>query len=263
MQNLAPDVLLMHRLADVAGDAILPHFRALDGVESKQAAVFDPVTAADRGAEAAMRTLLERERPSDGILGEEYGLAREAATRRWILDPIDGTRAFVCGLPTWGVLIALVVDGRAWIGMMAQPFVGERFWSDGERAYMARSGAVRPIATRRCPRLSEATLLATTPDMFEGDAGPRFAGLTAAVRATRYGTDCYGYAMVAAGQADVVVEAKLATYDIAAFIPIIETAGGRVTDWSGGDALAGGRVIAAGDPHIAEAVVAFLADRPG
>jgi myo-inositol-1(or 4)-monophosphatase len=146
--------------------------------------------------------------------------------------------------------------------MMAQPFVGERFWSDGERALTARGGAVRPIATRRCAQLSEATLLATTPDMFEGSAGERFAGLRTAVKATRFGTDCYGYAMVAAGQADVVVEAKLATYDIAPFIPILEAAGGRVSDWSGGDALAGGEVIAAGDPRIAEEIVARLAARP-
>jgi len=258
MHETQTDVLRMHRLADVASAAIAPHFRALTAVDNKAPADFDPVTIADRNAEAAMRTILERECPDDGIHGEEYGLLREQASRRWILDPIDGTRAFVLGLPVWGILIALVVDGRARLGMMAQPFVGERFWCDGEAAYGGRGGAVHRLATRTGTPLAEASMLATSPDMFDGDAAARFDALRRRVKTTRFGTDCYGFAMVAAGQGDLVVEANLHTYDIAPFIPIIEQAGGRVVGWSGGDALAGGRVIAAADARLAEEAAAVL-----
>jgi myo-inositol-1(or 4)-monophosphatase len=249
----------LDRLADVAADSIMPHFRAAPLVEDKGSAAFDPVTIADRAAESAMRTLIAANYPHHGVIGEEYGPEREDAEFVWVLDPIDGTRAFITGLPVWGILIGLLHAGRPVLGMMAQPFTGERFAGDGTRAWYNRRGLSGALKTRACARLADAALFTTTPRLFAGDDLAAYDRVEASVRLARYGLDCYGYCMVAAGHADIVVEAGLKPYDIVALIPIIEGAGGRVTDWEGGSATAGGRIVASGDPRLHTEVLARLA----
>ncbi len=245
-------------MADAAAAAIMPHFRAATAVENKGADHFDPVTIADRAAEEAMRALISAEFPNHGIIGEEFGNDRPDAEFVWVLDPIDGTRAFISGLPLWGVLIGLKRDGVPILGMMAQPFTGERFAGDGQRAWYKGPPRDAPLKTRRCAALSDATLLSTTPAMFKGDDRSAYDRLERQVRMPRFGTDCYGYCMVAAGHVDIVVEASLKPYDIVALIPIVEGAGGRVTDWQGGSAANGGRIVASGDRNLHERVLETL-----
>jgi len=246
-------------LADAATKAIMPHFRASTAVTNKADGHFDPVTAADREAEAAMRQLIAAHYPDHGIVGEEYGPEREDARHVWVLDPIDGTRSFITGLPVWGTLIGLLEDGRPRLGMMAQPFTGERFAGDGGRAWYTGPGGERTIRSRAAGSLDEAIMFTTSPYLFSPEEGERYRTVERAVRMARYGQDCYGYAMVAAGNADIVVEAGLQSYDIVALIPVVEGAGGRVTSWTGGSAAGGGRVCATGDARIHEAVLALLA----
>ena len=249
----------LDKLADAAAKAIMPHFRASTAVTNKAAAHFDPVTAADRDAEAAMRRLIGERYPAHGIVGEEYGPEREDARHVWVLDPIDGTRSFITGLPVWGTLIGLLEEGRPCLGMMAQPFTGERFAGDGRRAWYTGPGGPRPLTTRALGSLGEAAMFTTSPYLFSAEDGEAYRRVEGAVRMARYGVDCYGYCMVAAGQADIVVEAGLQSYDIVGLIPVVEGAGGRVTAWDGGSAAAGGRVCATGDVRIHEAVLAALA----
>ncbi|MEW5424266.1 histidinol-phosphatase [Amorphus sp. 3PC139-8] len=258
MRDLQQAVDLMHRLADAAGAAVLPHFRQVETVESKGETDFDPVTVADRGAETVMRALIEEVFPEDGIIGEEHGIVRAEAERVWVLDPIDGTRAFITGLPIWGTLIAILERGTPVAGMMAQPFVGERFWVDGGAAYWAHGEERRELSTRPCPELSEATLFVTSPHMFKGARKAGFERLADAVKTVRYGTDCYGYAMVAAGQGDIVAEADVQLYDVAPFVPMLAAAGGSLTAWNGGPAASDGTALAVGDPTLHEAAKALL-----
>jgi myo-inositol-1(or 4)-monophosphatase len=251
---------LFHRLADLASDSIMPHFRAGFAVESKGAVGFDPVTIADRNSEAAMRQLINATYPDHGIVGEELGDERSDAEYVWVLDPIDGTRAFIMGLPVWGTLIGLLRRGRPVFGMMAQAFTRERFFGDGSSAwYRGPDGATRPMRTRACASLDAATLFTTTPAMFKGSDSAAYDRVEGQVRLARYGCDCYAYCMVAAGQADLVVEAGLKPYDIVALIPIIQGAGGQVTDWDGKPATSGGRILAAGDARIHAAAMKVLA----
>ena len=247
-------VSLMHRLADAAGAATLPSFRNLDKVESKGDGGFDPVTVADRGAERVMRSLIEEVFPDDGIIGEEYGMERAEADAVWVLDPIDGTRAFVAGLPSWGTLIARMSRGVPRVGMMAQPYIGERFWSDGEASYWSRGETRRRLTTRECPVLAEATLFVTDPKMFRGDQRAAFDALASRVKTVRYGTDCYGYAMVAAGHGDIVFECDIQLYDVAPFVPILATAGGQLTAWNGGPAASDHTALAVVDPALVEEI---------
>lgn len=249
----------LDELAEAASKAIMPHFRASTEVTNKAAAHFDPVTAADRDAEAAMRRLIAARYPGHGIVGEEYGPERADAARVWVLDPIDGTRSFITGLPVWGTLIGLLEDGAPRLGMMAQPFTGERFAGDGRRAWYTGPGGSRPLATRAAETLAEAAMFTTSPYLFSAEDGAAYRRVERAVRMARYGVDCYGYCMVAAGQADIVVEAGLQSYDIVALIPVVEGAGGKVTAWDGGSAAAGGRVCATGDARIHEQALAALA----
>jgi myo-inositol-1(or 4)-monophosphatase len=242
----------------------MPHFRAPLIVENKDAANakskgFDPVTIADRAAEAAMRKLIGETYPEHGIVGEEYGAERAEAEFVWVLDPIDGTRSFISGLPLWGILIGLLQNGRPILGMMAQPFTGERFAGDGRRAWHRSPSGTRPLASRPCAALSQAGLLTTTPALFRGAERAAYDRVEQAVRFARYGTDCYGYCMVAAGYSDIVIETGLQAYDIVALIPIVEGAGGRLTDWQGGSAAGGGRVAASGDPRLHDIVLRHLA----
>nr|WP_285672742.1 inositol monophosphatase family protein [Limibaculum sp. NKW23] len=255
---------LAHRLADAGGAAALPHFRtAALTADNKHSTGFDPVTAADRGSEAAIRALLDETRPLDGVFGEEEAPKPSRSGLTWVIDPIDGTRAFISGLPTWGVLIALDDGASGRIGVVYQPFTGERFTgvnaAGGGRAEFRRGAERRPMRVRACPGLAEATLFTTAPEVFSPEEAAGFARVSRAARLTRYGIDCYAYALLALGQVDLVIEAGLAAYDIAAPAALIRAAGGIVTDWDGGDPRWGGRVIAAGDPRVHRAALELLA----
>jgi len=240
----------LDRLADAASDAIMPHFRSLRSVDNKLTDGFDPVTDGDRDGERAMRALINEHYPDHGIIGEEFGSENVDAAHIWVLDPIDGTRAFVSGLPTWGTLIGLRNQDRALCGMMCQPFTGERYAGDGQKAWYTGPGGAKPLKVRACADISEATLFTTMPDLFSAAEQPCYDRVEARARLIRYGTDCYAYGIVAAGHGDLVVEAGMSTYDILALIPVIEGAGGVVTNWQGGPALDGGTVLACGDKNI-------------
>ena len=246
------------QLADTASDSIMPYFRATMDIENKKSGAFDPVTAADRDAEAAMRRMIGAKYPDHGIVGEEYGAEREDADFVWVLDPIDGTRAFITGLPVWGTLIGLLHMGRPILGMMVQPFTGERYGGDGSRAWYHGPGGARSITTRRCGDLGEAALFTTSPYLFSDEEARAYRRVEQLVRMARYGCDCYAYCMVGSGHADLVIEAGLQNYDVVALIPIIEGAGGRLTSWSGGTAARGGRILASGDPRLHETVLERL-----
>ena len=250
------DLSLAHRLADAAGSAIRPFFRARYDTEFK--ADKSPVTEADRAAEAAIRAILEKERPGDGIIGEEYGAIRENAERVWILDPIDGTKSFIAGRPIFGTLIALTQAGWPTIGIIDQPIARER-WAGMVGQPTTFNGA--PVATRRCRGLDEAILATTGPQYFSGCTGEHFSLLAGQCRDTVWGGDCYNYALVASGHIDVVVESGLKLHDIAALVPVVEGAGGRMCDWAGEplDSDSDGRVIAVGDPARVDDVLEALA----
>ena len=260
-----PELLdFAHELARLSGEAILPFYRRPIEVENKNAEAagsgFDPVTAADRAAEDVMRKALAARYPDHAIIGEEYG--RRAGSEggySWIIDPIDGTRSFVMGFPTWGTLIGLSHEDKPLIGIMNQPFTGERFFSTEGASLYRGHGEERELKTRPCARLEDAVVACTHPDLFreEGEL-ERFLEVKAAARMTRYGGDCYAYCMVAAGLIDAVVEAGLQVYDVAALVPIIERAGGRMTSWDGGRGDQGGRIIASGDPRLHDRLVKML-----
>ncbi|SEI10403.1 inositol monophosphatase family protein [Paracoccus alkenifer] len=247
-------------LADAARAETLRHFRRRDlPADNKAGAGFDPVTEADRSAERIMREILARQRPDDAILGEEYGLRQGRSGLTWVLDPVDGTRSFMCGAPTWGVLIG-VTDARGPIyGLIDQPWTGERFEGGAGLARLSAPQGDSPLAVRRNRPLAEATLLTTYPDLGTAPETAAFGRLSAQVRLTRYGLDCYAYALLALGQVDLVVEAGLRPHDIVAPIAVIRAAGGIVTDWQGGPAHHGGQVIAAATPALHRAALALLA----
>ena len=260
MDDLGAYLSFAHRLADLSGEAILPWFRQQnDMVNKDETGAFDPVTAGDRAGEKVMREAISETFPDHGIVGEEFGIHTGASDLRWILDPVDGTRGFVTGLPVWGTLIALADPEQVRVGLMNQPFTGDRFWADGETAYCRTRKGDQPISTRACLSVDQAILTASDPDMFaDGFEKERFQALEKQVRMRRFGTDCYAYCMLAAGNIDLVVEADMKIYDIAALVPIIEKAGGRVTTWDGGDPLTGSRIVAAGDPALHEAALTVL-----
>lgn len=254
----ADDIALAHRLAEAAGAAIRPYWRAEFHLEDKTDA--SPVTAADRAAEAAMRQILSAERPGDGIIGEEYGNERPTASRQWVLDPIDGTTSFVAGRPIFGTLIALMQDGWPLLGVIDQPIARER-WVGATGQPTTFNG--EPAKARLCRELSEALLATTSPHLFSAHEGEHFLGLAAKVAQRRiiYGGDCYNYGLLASGHVDLVVEAGLKLHDFAALVPVVEGAGGMMTDWSGDplNADSDGRVIALGDPARLEDVLEALA----
>lgn len=262
--SLDDDGALLGRLADAARGPALRYFRLSDlEAENKRAVGFDPVTIADREIEQVLRGMLAQARPADGVLGEEFGRQDGASGRLWVLDPIDGTRAYISGLPTWGVLIALHDGARPVLGAMDQPFTGERFIGDlrgpAPRAWWERGAERRDLRTRRCAGLSAATLFTTDPGLFDAAERAAFDRAAAAARLTRYGVDCYAYAMLAAGQVDLVIESGLSAYDVQALIPLIEGAGGIVTDWRGGDPSWGGALLAAGDARLHAEALKLLA----
>ena len=240
--------LFVDELAAVAGETIRPFFRTALSVENKSdSGGFDPVTAADRAAEAAMRALIKRTFPNHGVVGEEFGAERSDAEYVWILDPIDGTKSFICGLPAWGTLIALTRRGEPIYGMMHQPFTREHFTGSGGAARYRGPAGDRALHTRACAQLEDAVLLTTSPLLMNEADRQRFARVEAAVRLSRYGGDCYAYCVLAAGHVDLVIETELKPHDVLALIPIIEGAGGIITTWENGRPHAGGRIIAAGD----------------
>jgi myo-inositol-1(or 4)-monophosphatase len=249
----------IERLATSSGETILPFFRTSLGIDNKQAGSgFDPVTEADRAAEAAMRKLISTHFPRHGIVGEEFGNERADAEYVWVLDPIDGTKSFIGGFPVWGTLIALLHNGVPAFGMMHQPYIRERFSGDNGAARYRGPNGERQLAVRRCPSLSEATLYTTSPLLMNEAQRESFGSVERQVRLSRYGGDCYAYCMLAAGHVDLVIESGLKSYDIAALVPIITGAGGIVTTWDGKPAHNGGNIIAAGDPHVHEAAMKLL-----
>lgn len=249
----------LHELCDAADAQTLPRFRMSLAVEDKGGdGRYDPVTEADREAELAIRRLVEARYPRHGFIGEEHGRVREDARHVWIVDPVDGTRAFICGLPSWGTLIGLLEDGRPVAGVMAQPFTGERFLACNGEAALWRAGRRQPIATRATTDLAGAVMMTTSPHLFAPELIDRYRRVEKACRMTRYGFDCYAYAMLAAGQIDLVVESGLEAYDIAPLIPLIEAAGGIVTTWSGGGAGAGGSIVAAANASLHASALELL-----
>ena len=253
-------------MADASGSVIRPYFRRSIPIEDKGGkAGYDPVTLADRAAEKAMIGVIRATFPDHGIIGEEFGIQRPDARFRWVLDPIDGTRAFITGLPTWGTLIGLTDGDTVKLGLMDQPVTNERFWSGPTSSHM-RTGAGKPkrLKTRPCGSLKDAVLSSTHPDLFStGLEKALLEAVKSKVRMTRYGGDCYAYCMLAAGFIDIVLEPGLKTYDIAALIPIIERAGGKVSTWDGGPAVHGGDILACGDPGLHQRILKLIAETRG
>jgi len=249
------------RTVVAAGAATLPHFRVPIRIDDKGEDDYDPVTAADRDAEALIRAAIAKAFPDHGIRGEEHGFERGDSRYTWVIDPVDGTRSFITGQLHWGILVALHDGERVVCGVMHQPYVGETFLATaGGPARFRHAGVERTLATRRCGAIGDAILATTTPDMFDNartQAG--FERVRAEARLTRYGGDCYAYCLLAMGLIDVVVESSLKAWDIQALVPIVEGAGGTVTAWDGGSADEGGDIVACGDPSLAPHVRALLA----
>ena len=253
-----PDRAFFHALADAAKAETLPRFRTGAYVTNKMEGGFDPVTEGDRAAETAIRALITEKFPEHGILVEEHdniGLDREHI---WVIDPIDGTRAFISGLPVWGTLIGFQSEGRATMGLMDQPFTGERYFADGKRSWYSGPDGERQISTRDCKSLSDAILFTTSPHLFVGGDRSKYQAVESRVRLFRYGCDCYAYALLAAGHVDIVVENGLKPYDVGALIPLIEQAGGIITTWDGGRPEAGGSILAAGSKAVHEEAMELL-----
>ena len=252
----AAEIELAEALADAARGIIKGYFRQPIAVDDKSD--LTPVTIADREAEAAMRTLIEKRFPGHGIIGEEHGRLRAEAESVWVLDPIDGTKSFISGIPLFGTLIALTRRGRPVLGIIDQPILGERWLGAAGRATTLNGS---PVRTRACAALANATLFSTAPElMFGGADAAGFAALRRAVKLTRAGGDCYAYAQLASGFIDLVVEGQLKPYDYCALVPVIEGAGGIITDWQGHalDLASDGRVVAAGEPALAAKARALL-----
>jgi len=243
-------------LADAAGAAIRPHFRQPIAVDDK--ADLSPVTIADRNAESAMRERIRARFPAHGIIGEEFGREHDDAEFVWVLDPIDGTKSFISGVPLFGTLIALSRQGRPIVGVIDQPISRER-WVGAEGRASVMNG--NPIRCRPCSFLGAATVFATSPDMFQGTDASAFARLATSAKLVRYGADCYAYGLLTLGCIDLVVEASLKPYDFSAMLPIVEGAGGIATDWHGAPLTiaSDGRVVVAGDRRAHEQALALLA----
>lgn len=264
MNTTDPVALLAfaRELAQAAGSAILPHFRAAIPVEDKGGtAGYDPVTVADRAAESAIREHIAARYPDHGIRGEEHGWQRGSSAHTWVIDPIDGTRSFIMGQLHWATLIALNDGTQPVLGVAHQPFVGETFFAlAGGPAEWSRGSERRVLATRACPDLAQAIVATTDPRHFRS---PRqqaaYAAVTAGAKLVRYGGDCYCYTLLAMGLTDVVIETGLQAYDIQALMPLIEAAGGVVTDWAGASCAEGGDVLACGDPGLHAVLLARIA----
>ena len=260
MSEHAGLIAALEAMADAAAAVTLPLFRsdALSTANKLEDGRFDPVTQADREAELAIRAVIAERFPDDAILGEEFEPKAGTSGRRWVLDPIDGTRAFISGMPTWGTLIGLDTGAGPVMGLIDQPYIGERFIGAFGKAYLQHRGVQRAIGVRDCAALEDAVLYSTFPEIGSVAERGGFGKVASKVRLTRYGTDCYGYALLAMGQCDLVIEAGLNPYDVAGPIGVIEAAGGIVTDWKGDPAWPGGRILAAGDARLHAIVLDML-----
>jgi len=245
-------------MAEAAREVTLRYFRTDIAVDNKEAGGFDPVTAADREAEQAMRAVLAKRRPDDAIYGEEFGKSAGTSGLTWVLDPIDGTRAFISGAPSWGVLIGLDAGQGPVLGVVDQPFIGERFIGGFGKADWARNDERREISVRACSGLENATLMTTFPEIGTLQERNAFMAVSDTCKLTRYGMDCYAYALLAMGQIDLVIEAGLNAYDVQGPIGVVQGAGGIVTDWQGNPAHNGGQIIAAGDARVHAAALEIL-----
>ncbi len=249
-------------LADIAGEIIRPYFRQrIEICDKGSSGFFDPVTEADRRAEQAMRARIAREFPQDEIVGEEFGDAPGTSGFVWVIDPIDGTRSFIVGQPMWGTLIGLEKHGDPTMGLLDQPFLRERFTGHGGTTELRDTAGVVRLHARACATLADAVICTTNPvTHFDRQERVRFRRLEQECRFSRYGGDCYAYGLLAMGLIDLVVEAGLKHWDVAAIIPIVEGAGGIITNWTGDRAIKGGNVVAAGDARLLAAAVQNLSE---
>jgi myo-inositol-1(or 4)-monophosphatase len=252
-----------HQLADIARAETLRHAGGSVAVENKSGAdAFDPVTAADRDAERLMRAAIQEHHPDHGVTGEELGETIGSGRFRWLLDPIDGTRSYTCGLPTWTTLIALLDGDEPVLGIIDAPALDERYVGYAGTGSLSSRGLSTPLRVSSSTRLAEARFSTTDPFLFDGPAGEALARLRKAVRTTRYGHDAYAYARLAAGTLDLVVECDLKPHDYAALIPVVRGAGGVFGDWSGGRDFSSGNVIAAATPQLYDAAVEIMMSAP-
>jgi myo-inositol-1(or 4)-monophosphatase len=266
MQKLHTYVPFLHELAETAAAHTRPLFRSAFAIENKAGDGADdgigdglnPVTAADRGAEAAMRRLINERYPGHGILGEEYGAENLDADWVWVLDPIDGTRGFICGIPLWGTLIGLRYEGEPVLGMISQPILNERFFGSVDGSYYWNSGTETPLRTRPCETIETAHISTTDPRLFTSQERPRYDRVENKAKLARYGYDCYAHAMVALGQIDCVIEAGVGAHDIEPIAPVIAGAGGRATNWSGGSVKGGGQIVTSGDARLHALILEIL-----
>ena len=244
-----------------AGRAAAGHtlklFRTPLAIDNKLQSGFDPVTEADKGAETAIRGVIAEAFPDHAIVGEEWGASGESRYS-WIIDPVDGTRAFISGAPVWGTLIGFAVDGVAVAGLMSQPFIGEDYLALPGRSTYRRGDASQTNRTSPQTDLAAARLFTTTPNLFKGEHWGKWEAIESATRLQRFGMDCYGYALLAAGHADLVIEPYLNTYDIAALVPIIREAGGAISCWDGSEPTGGGNVVAAATPALLEKALELI-----
>lgn len=247
------------QLAQAAGATILPQFRQALAVENKVGGGFDPVTEADRGAECVMRELIQSTYPEHSILGEEFGHHQGSSEFTWVLDPIDGTRSFISGVPLWGTLIGLCHGAHPILGVVAQPYIGELFVGNRFGAYCERNGERVALSTRSCASLSEAITMCTSTDMFKGEEVTAFDRVASKSQLVRHGADCYAYALLANGFVDVVVESSMNAYDYAALIPVIQAAGGHLGNWAGGAQMQR-QVLALGDAALLPEVTELLSE---
>ena len=246
-------------LARASEAEILPYFRRNTTIEVKPHIDWDPVTEGDRAGERIIRKMIEERFPDHCINGEEYGIKPGKCGFTWVLDPIDGTRSFVCGMPTWATLIALYADGKPVIGVMNQPFVGDLFYGNPEGAWNNYRGAIEPLRARAGVKLADAAAGTTAPELYRSEPDQHaFQNLRKAVKLMRYGGDAYFFSVLAAGHLDIALDAGLQSYDIGALIPIIEGAGGAVGSWSGSIPAEGGNIICAGSQALLEAAIAVM-----
>lgn len=245
-------------ISAIAGRETLSMFRLNPDVTDKGDGAFDPVTLADRNTESAIREFLMEKFPEDGFLGEETGGVKASSGRRWVVDPIDGTKAFIAGLPSWGTLVGLEENGVPVAGMMHQPFTGEIFIGLEGKAFSLRNDLRADLKASANRFLKDAILMSTGPDLFSPSEFDRFQSVAAKARSVRYGFDCYAYCMLAAGHVDIVIEAGLNAYDLLPLIPIIRNAGGVVCNWDGKADVAEGQVIAAANQPLMDEILQVI-----
>lgn len=254
-----PTVAFLHEVADAADTQTMAFYRKALAVASKEKAgwTFDPVTEADRRAEIAMRSLIQTNFPAHRIIGEEFGTTGDGPVS-WVLDPIDGTRPFLCGIPVWATIFGVTVGDAPRLGMLSQPFIGERFWGDGTGTYCRRAGQTTLLGVRNVDTLGEAILHSTAPEGFSESAREGFSRLSHAALMTRFGGECYAFAMLAAGNIAICVEPSMEIYDVVPLIPIVENAGGTITTIDGGRAEKGGYIVASSSARLHELALNLL-----